>query len=156
MYNAGNPSKAHVADAYLSYRCSDSTLCVLVTARSGYVFASNEAWIKIYDGDNSEQDFVEGFQYIYDGENVVAWEGCTTALPATPFVSSIQMEIHANWGPASGGGTGNTASTGKKNSDDFVSLDLDCGCGNSSDCPGVNECTEASCDSGVCVYTDST
>ncbi len=128
MYNAGDQGKfpTIIAEAYLSYHCSDSTLCVLVTARSGFVLANNEAWIKIYDGDNSEREIIGGVQFISSGENVVAWEGCTTDLPATPFPSAIEMEIHANWGVTSDG-TGNTASTGKR-STIAVCLGLDCEC----------------------------
>ncbi len=150
MFNAGKPDKPHVADAFLSYRCSDNTLCVLVVAKPGIAFTNSEAWMKIYTSE-SERPF-SGFQFISSGGMIIAWEACLAESFDSAFTGTA-MEIHANWGEAGSGSFGNTASTGKKNSLNVVCLELDCGCDVVSDCTGTNQCTQATCDNGVCEYT---
>jgi hypothetical protein len=106
LYEAGNPDKDHLADAYV--RHNDGTLSVLVLATDGNSVSpsAEDAWVKIYDFAKSPQ--VDGnaadFEWVYIDGDLRGYEASFDLAPGT----YAEVEFHLN---VNGG---DTASTGKK------------------------------------------
>jgi hypothetical protein len=158
MYEAGKPSMARVSTAFVNWDCSNSNskLCILVKADTGYYLDSNtQAWFKIYDdGHPSEETALyDGVKLIHDPSSnvVIGWEGCYSVVPDC----LEQVEIHANFHDSTSTiDQKRTASTGNKNSNARIALDLTicpitttC---NVSLCPQGGKCQEAICTNNLC------
>jgi len=106
LYEAGNPGKDHLANAYL--RWSEGTLNVLVLATPGNAVSrsAQDAWVKVYDLSNST--LVDGssasFAWVYENGALRGYEASFDLAAG----SYDKIEIHLN---VNGG---DTASTGKK------------------------------------------
>lgn len=108
LYEAGDSTKAHLANAYTRY--ADGRLYVLVLATPGNTVdkSAADAWVKVYNLSSSTQ--VDGnssnFRWVYDASGKLIGYEASFKLNQG-YYSKIEIHLSVNGG--------DTASTGKRN-----------------------------------------